>query len=187
MGNLKLEGKQLWNVHQLLYLSNEYPDKSMKDLGELFLLTMMDMNVAFWQAEELGYLLVNEKTSDCKVKVVPEKWELGPDVQAIEDAIMYTVNLLATREVDFVEDQLMMWLNGSPIQHHLTAVKHLLNEGKLATYKVTNITEIKPSKKGLKRGKQIKKVEDVYTFYTLPEHKDKEWGRRQFQDASRLS
>lgn len=187
MSKLKLEGKALHDVHQLVYLANEYPDKKMMDLGQLFQLTMLDMNVAFWRAEELGYLLINEKTGECKVKTVPKEWDFGPAMNGLEESIMFAIKTLATREQDYPEEQLMQWLMGEPAQHTLVAMKHLLNTKRLTSYKVINKTELKPSKKGLKRGKKTKIVEDTYLFYTLPGNESKRWGEKQFTDVSRLS
>lgn len=199
MAKLKLEGKSLWNVHQLVFLANEYPNKKVTDFDQetqvdsglvgLMQLPLLDLNIALWNAEELGWLFIDKEANTFRVEEVPDsdQWQFSPEVKRIQDGFMQLLAKKAETADDFAEQQLNFWLMGYSTQDQLCAIRQLLDQGKIKSYKITNTTVIEPSKKGRKRGKQIKEVKDTYTFYSLPENAQEEWGRKQFTDQSRLS
>lgn len=199
MAKLKMDEKTLQNVHKLVYLANEYPDKKVTDFDKetqidnglvgLMQVPILDLNIALWNAEEMGLLFVDKEANTYSVQDVPDsdQWQLGSEVKHIQDGFMQLLRKKAEADDDFAEQTLNFWLMGYSSQDQLCAIKQLLSDGKIKTYTLTNETVIEPSKKGKRRGKKVKTVTDTYTFYCLPENEGKELGRKQFQDASRVS
>lgn len=181
----QLTARARQDIHKVVYLCNEYPSKTINEIADLFQTSVMDSNVAIDRAREFGYITVN-KDMKFTVDKVPEKYEFGPEVGYLLEAIPYQLLKNAEEETDLSEEELSMYMHLHGAQDRLIALKSLINDGIIATYKLTNKTEIKPSKKGLKRGKKSKIVETEYTFYTLPEYLGKEFGKNSFENKKRV-
>jgi len=177
----QLSGQALHDVHKVVFLANEYPGKTAKELAKLFDLSALDINAAMWRAEDLGYLVVDRETGKYTVDTVPEKYEFGDDVQFLRDQITYTFEHLATTEVDIEENYLANMTMGYSASDVSIVVKGLLADGVLTTYEVGNTVDVNPKKPA--KGQRT----DTYLFYTLKGNEQHQWGRKQFKDASRLS
>lgn len=182
----KLSDKNLQEVHKLVFLAGEFPNKQMSELGTLFGMSMFDINAAVWRAKDLGLFYVDDKTGFYKVEKEPETWDFGPEVQELMDTVMYVFEKLAEGEHDMEETNFGQWAEGHLTHNVLVTIKKLLKDGKLVSYELTTSNTKEPSKKGLKRGKEPKVIESTYTFYTLPENLEKQWGRKRFPDQSML-
>lgn len=182
----KFTDKQTHDVHKLVYLANEYPDKTIRELGELFAMTMIEVNSAIWRAQDLGLLFVDKQTGYFKVEMVPEKWELGPEVEDLRVNILYVLGKLAEDEQDMEEHAFGVWTAGHGSHNVLTAMKSLLNENKVASYDLDDEQEVPVSKKAKGRGKQPEIVKNTYTFYSLWDNAEQQWGRKQFKDDSKV-
>lgn len=154
-------------LHKLIYLANEYPDKSITELAELFRIPIIDINAAIWMAQDSGFISVDEKKKTFKVENIPEKWELGKNVAMLVNTLLYVFRRLAKDGSDIEDGNLALWLGGYPTHDTLIAIKYLINENNLVSYT-------------LKDGK------DEYTFYTLTENTGKKWGQKQFKDKAKL-
>lgn len=178
----KLSDKALQNVHKVVYLAKQYPDRTIRELSGQLTISVFEANAAIWRARELGYLYVDGKTGFYKVEKEPAAWEFGSEVNELMDTIIYVFKKLAEDENDLEDTDLGRWLVGHLPHNQAIAVKKLIEDEVLATYELTDVEQ--PSKKGLKRGKKPR--ESTYTFYCLKENLGKEWGRKQFKDASKL-
>lgn len=177
----QLSGQALHDVHKVVFLANEYPGKTAKELAKLFDLSALDINNAMWRAEDLGYLVVDRETNKYTVDTVPDTYEFGDDVKFLREQVIYAFQHLATTEADMEENYLANWTLGYSASDLSIVVKGLLADKILSTYEVGNTVEVKPGKPA--KGQRT----DTYLFYTLTENLAHEWGRKQFKDASRLS
>lgn len=182
----ELTAKAQQDIHKIVYLCNEYPSKTINEIANLMNTSLIDSNVAIDRAREFGYITVN-KDMKFTVDKVPETWNFGPEVDYLVEAIPYLIkqNIEMYRK-DYDEIELNTFMHMVPTHDRAVALKKLLNDGVIATYKLTNTTTVKPSKKGLKRGKKAKTVETEYTFYTLPEYVQEELGKNSFEDKTRV-
>lgn len=182
----KLTGKALQDVHKAVFVINEYPKKTVNDIAQLLQMSPMDINIAVWRAEDMGLLYVDKETHYAKVEMVPEKWEFGESIDYLKSQIIYYLQHLARNEADIEETYLSNLAMGYPAHDLIIAIKQLLADRVIAEYTITDTTEIKPSKKGLKRGKKPEFREDTYTFYSLWENSEQRWGEKQFKDTTKL-
>lgn len=178
--------KQVQTMDKLVFLATQYADKTIQELSSLFAMSIFEINTAIWQAQDEGFLYVDKKTGLYKIEKTPEVWEFGIEVEEIMHTILYTFQKLAEEENDLGDHDLSKWASGWLNHDVAVAMKMLLEEHKLAEYEITDVMTLEPSKKGLKRGKEPKVIEDTYTFYSLYENAEQEWGRKQFKDASKL-
>lgn len=172
------------NINKLTYLALEYPEKTITELGKMFSMSVLDINVMIWKAKEDGFLKINKKTG--KVDVLKFRPGFDPTIEELKDNIVYAFKKLAENKSDITDYELGQWAAGYNTQDYAVAVKQLLGQKILHQYELTNVTEIPASKKARGRGKKPEKVEDTYTFYTLYENGEQEWGRAQFKDSKRL-
>lgn len=179
--------RSLINAHKVAFICNAYPEKKIGEIGEMFMLAIMEFNTAVWRAEELNYIEVAQNGSgEVRIDTLPKEWKFDEDVTILLQDIPYVLKKFAVKESDIEENYLTNWTAGFPSQDVFIAIKKLLADGVIATYNVINVNKIEPSKKGIKRGKKTKTVEDTYTFYTLPENAENQWGRKQFPDQDKL-
>lgn len=181
-----LKDQGLHDVHKLVFLADAFPEKNIRKLVELFEVPPIVSNVAIWRAIDMGYIVINPETEKVEIASLPEKWEFGPDIEYLEQALIYTFARLARDESDMDENYLLNWLFGIPVQDQLIATKHLVATHVLATYTVENTTTLPASKKAKGKGKKGEVVKDVYTFWSLWDNAEQEWGRKQFEDQNRL-
>lgn len=187
MAKEELTGKPLNDVHKVVFLANEYPKKTLQDLAKLFELPALDINNAIWRAQDMGFLVINGD-STFSVDRVPDSdmWQFGESVESLKAQLIYYFKHLARSESDIEETYLGNVTGGYPSHDVFVALKVLLADRVLATYQITDLLEIPASKKAKGKGKKPEVREDVYTFYTLWENSEQQWGKKQFKDTSKL-
>jgi hypothetical protein len=181
-------------VHKLVWLMNEYPGKTINDFAGTFLqpdMGVFDINVAIWQAEAVGYIVLDDPNFDgeghYKVDMVPDDYEFGEDVAGLMKSIPFLIARMNKEEGDIMEKQLQLWFAPNhPRFNYTIALKRLLNDRVIASYELTNVNKIPASKKAKGRGKTDKEIRDTYTFYTMWENGEQRWGAKQFPDQSRV-
>ena len=162
-------------INKLVYLANEYPEKDIIGISEMFNVSPLDFNYAVWQAQDKGYLTIDEKDGKIIVNSLPE-WSFDDDVHFLIDAIPYIFTKLAEREDDMEENYLANWAQGYAGHDLAIALKWLLNDRRLGKYTIKDVSK---DEKG-------KKVVDEYTFYSLFGNYEQQWGRKQFKDSKKL-
>ena len=172
----ELTGKALENVHKVVFLVNEYPGKSMKEITELFQLPKLDVNVAIWRAQDMGFLTVDESGKPT-IHEVPDKWELGEVTEHLKETILYCFKRLARDEMDMEENLFGWWTGGYPVHEVMIAMKQLINDKQMIDYEIKEVHKAKKNKPAR---------EETYTFYTLYENMEMRWGTKQFKPGSEL-
>lgn len=188
--------RSLSNAHKIAFLCGAYPEKKITETDEagneigivsMFQLAIIEFNAAVWRAEDLNLIEVAKNNSkEVRIDQIPEKWVFDEDVNILLQDIPYILSKFAESESDIEENILANWLVGFPSQDAFVALKKLVADGIIATYNIVDTITIKPSKKGLKRGKKPEIVKETYTFYTLPKNAKHQWGRKQFKDQDKL-
>ena len=85
----------------------------------------------------------------------------------IYESVRNVVSYFNEKEMDIEEGLMWQWLNGiRPLMIEFT-IDDLVMTDKIVKYNLTDPEDLK----------------NVYTFLTLPENKDKKWGRKQFKVA----
>lgn len=186
MAKAKVEGKDLNNVHKLVFLANEYKKESIREVGRLFAMTMLDINATIWRARDLGYLVIDEETGGYTVDTVPDKWQFGVEIDQLMSTIKYVFEKLAEQETDLEDEDLGKWTAGHLTHDVAVAMKRLTDERVIATYEITTSTDVPISKKAKGRGKKPKTFDSTYTFYTLWENMEQQWGRKRFPNKDKI-
>jgi hypothetical protein len=151
------------NAQKFTYLVMAYPEKTVPKLISLLQMGPIDINTAIWAAVELGYITEMDQEDQHTHPAFKEiKWELGPQIEYLQDALIYAFEKLNAQEKDMEENYLSNWLGGHASHDALIAVKLLLEDGILHEY-------------------QIEDGENSYIFYTLKENEGKNWGQKQFK------
>lgn len=174
------KSKELQNVHKMVYLANEYPDKPIQGIAALFELSPLDINNAAWRAEDLNYLIVDKDTGKFTVADIPRKWDFGPELETLKKEILYYMEHIARTENDLEEVYMSNVTAGYPAHDITIAMKQLLNDRRLATYELTTDEPVDPKRpeKGT--------TEETYTFYSLWENVENRWGEKQFKKQQQL-
>ena len=159
-------------MHKFVYLANEYKGSKLEQLFKMFQMPLLDYQAAAYLAEDLGYVVVDQKSKKYEVKALPEDFNLGNDVRSLISTLQFVFQRLARDETDLAEWELNAWMEGYPTHDQFIAVKWMLNNDVLAPYEVTP--------------KTLKKKTDTYTYYCLAGNEGKKWGRKQFPDQSKL-
>lgn len=150
-------------AHKVLYLADQYPEKTLKEVIELLALPAIDINTAIWYCQDQGWLTEPDgETGFVKVLKKPAAWSFGPEETALEKLLVYAFEKLNSREQDLEEFFVGQWTTGYFPHDVLIAVKHLLNTKKLHEY-------------------QLEDGEEKYIFYTLYKNREQLWGRKQFK------
>lgn len=156
------------NAQKLTYLAQQYPEHDLKGLLGLLVMPPINMNTAIWKAVEHGWLAEpDKKTGEVKVLATPEHWEFGELVENLMDLLVYAFTALAKQETDLEDFDVSHWTQGYPSHDVLVAMKRLLDKGILAQYDVDDVED--------------NGTVNTYTFYTLAENAEKQWGRKQFK------
>lgn len=183
---MKLVGKHLHDVHQLVFLATQYPGHTAEKLGALYQIATIDINTTAWLAQDKGFIDIDKDTKIVTVKNTPEQWQFSDEVTNLMDTLQYAIARLNRQEEDLEENILSMWCIGYAGQDILTSMKYLLKTKVLATYDVKDTVEISLSKKAKGRGDKPPTRDETYTFFTLSENLDKRWGTKQFRDRSKV-
>lgn len=185
----ELSGKALHDVHKIVFLVNEYPKKTLSEIVKMLqeeYMPAIDINAAFWRAEDMRYLIIDKKADSAKVDTVPDEWEFGERVDSLRNQIVYYLTFLARTEGDIEETYLNNLVLGYLPTDYLVAIKSLLSDRILGSYTITDTVEIPVSKKQKARGKKPETHEETYTFYSLWDNVGQRWGEKQFKDPTRL-
>lgn len=180
----ELKSEFLYDMHKVIYLAKRYPDKTTGDLAEMFEISILDFNAALWRAQDRGFIRVevdeSKKEAEKKLSVIktPKEWKFGPDIEHLMQLLNYAIRRLNEQaQSDLEEGELGMWLMGYTSQDRFIAQNWLVEESKtLATYEVKDVDS---DEKG-------KEISSTYTFYTLRENLDKQFGRQQFKNKKAL-
>jgi hypothetical protein len=181
----ELNERAMQDVHKAVFLCQAYPDKTIREIASLMELGAVDINNALWRAEDLKFIEVEEQRT-FKILKTPETWELGEDVAYLREQLLYTFSHMARSEADIEENYLGNMTKGYPAHDVAIVMKQLLSDGTVVDYQLTNSTEMPLSKKAKGRGEKPEIVKDTYTFYTLAENVEHQWGKKQFGDESRV-
>jgi len=168
------------NAYKLAFIVNAYPDKDMNALQQLFVdMPGLDFNCAAWLAEEMDIVKLNQVKKTIEMDNLPEFTEdrLGEDIVHLQDSIIYTLNKFALEEADLQEEMLSTLCMGYKAHDIMIAMKDLLNNGAVRTYRIIDSVVVKKATK--KRPAEIAK--SAYVFYALAENYDKEWGKSLFK------
>lgn len=151
------------NANKVAFLVYRYPEHTMQQIIKLLHIPAIDINAAFWQAVEAGYLNeLDPETDMITIKRLPTKFEFGDTVNDLRDALIYSFTNLARKETDLEEQYLSNWVGGYAPHDIMIAIGSLLVEKKLAQY-------------------VIEDDGNKYTFFTLYKNREKLWGRQQFK------
>lgn len=123
------------------------------------------------EALHLGEIEGDFKRDEEKDTLVDVQWpERVSSSELLDDlyeSIHKVVGYFNAKEMDIEEGLMWQWLNGvRPLMIEFT-IDDLVMGDKIAKYDLTDPKDEK----------------SVYTFLTLPENKDKQWGRKQFKVA----
>lgn len=160
------------NAHKIAYIAYSFKDLNLFQIVNLLHMPGVDINAAIWYAQEIGLielkLLSDGKYGNDIEKVnAPTEWVFGDDINDLTESILYCVTNLAKDEVDIEEKAMDQWLAGYPHQDILVAIQLLLESEALSKYVIND--------------KDEKGTDNKYSFYTLTENKDKQWGKKQFK------
>lgn len=155
------------NAHKAAYLIKSYPEKTLAEIMELMApMTAIELNTALWWATEAGLVTEPDKlTQIVTLAKEPDKWFFGEAIENIEDQLVYAFGQLGKKEADLDETEITNWLAGYIARDQLIAVKHAIETKKLATYELTDPKDLK----------------STYTFYTLYENGEQQWGKNRFK------
>ena len=156
------------NAQKIAFLVQQYPTHVMSDILKLIQGPPVDTNSAVWAAVELGYI-TNPDTSEnlATINKLPHKWNFGADVNHLLMTLEFAFEHLAEKEMDLEEVYLSNWTLGYAADDVMIALNLLVGRQVLASY-------------------DIEDGESTYTFFTLAANRDKEWGRKQFKDSTKL-
>lgn len=172
------------NMHKIAYIATLNRTKPINHISQMFSIKPLNFNVAAWTAEDEGLIKVSRKTALIKEVNPPKEWDFGPEVPELKKNVLYTFKKLGAEEGDLEDNQFGFWVSDYRPEDVYIAVKSLIEEGKLASYVLTN-THTLPAKG--KKGSAVEVVKDDYTFYTLPENVGKKWGKKQFPNQKLVS
>lgn len=181
-----LTAKDLANVHKFVYLAREYNKESVADIGNMFGMSMLDINAVIYRTRDLGYLVINDETREYTVDRVPDEWNFGEDVSNLMDTFIYVMGKLNEQEHDLEDQDLGNWTAGHITHDVAVAMKRLIELKQISTYELTTRNEAPVSKKARGRGKTGKVEESTYVFYTLYENLEQQFGRKRFPNKDKL-
>lgn len=157
--------KMLENANKVSFIIQQYPEKTLTEVIALLQMPAIDINSCIWAAQELGFISEADlETGRVELLTPPETWDFGNDVKELQDMLVYSLTQLAKKEQDLEEVYMSNWTGGYPSQDLLVAVRHLMQEQRVADYQLTDPKDLK----------------STYTFYTLFENREQLWGQKQF-------
>lgn len=154
------------NALKIAYLAKCYPDHTLSELIELFQLSAMDINVAIWQAQDLGMMELGDKDQRPTV-TLPGVVEFDSEVNDLQEMLTYAFGKLNAEQNDMEEVTLTQWLRGYPSHNIFIALNELLRKNVLTKYELTDTDP---------EGNPV-----TYTFFTLTGNEVHEWGKKQFR------
>lgn len=162
--------KILENANKVTFLIENYPEKNLSEIIGMLQIPAIDINNAIWFATEQEW--ISEPDTDegtvRHLKRPDDGYHFGQTVTGLQESIIYAFRKLAKKQTDLEENYLGHYLGGYKGHDSLIAMRDLMNKNAIAEYTIADDVQDDGSE---------------YTFYTLAENRDKEWGRLQFKKA----
>jgi hypothetical protein len=154
------------NAMKLTYLVEQYPEHTAGQIFALMIMPPIQINTALWYAIDAGWVSKPDgETGEITLLKKPDAWEFGDVLYSLKHMIEYGFKKMAENETDMEEFGFNSWTEGYASHDIAIATMLLIAEGKLATYRLQDPKDLK----------------SIYLYYTLPENRDKLWGRTQFK------
>lgn len=157
------------NANKIAFLVQQYPKHTMAMVIKLLEMPPIDINVGIWAAIDMGFIAEPDtKTDYAEFLREPVKgWSFGERTVHLENSVVYAARTLAAKAQDLEEFYITQWAMGFPSHEVMVALLHLVSSKRLVRYTIDDFDE---------DGNP-----NVYTFYTLPENSEQEWGRKEFK------
>lgn len=165
-------------AHKMLAVAKDKDCKTVGDLTDFFpTAAPLDFNCAVWWAQDNELMKLKGKKGKLELLDGYSLSELDDDenVDHLRSVIVYLLEQLEKTEQDPEQNWLISWCEGYHVHDVYTALRVLEDLGAIARYEVKDSTNTE-------EGDDL----DIYTFVTLYNNKDKEWGWKQFKDQSQL-
>ena len=164
-----MNSEQAANI--LAFYSYYHPKETIDDIAVDFKVPAAIIVNGLYCGERIGLFTTKKKGPQFKeivVNAVPDdNADFGKDMDRVKGNIYETITNLNSDSEDITDDNLFIWL-GVPLIVAKTALQLLVNEDSLVRYRITD-----------------PKDKSKYYFYTLPENKEKFFGKKQFKRASK--
>lgn len=164
------------NARIIAELARLFPSEPLSSIHGVLDMPIIDKNNAMWYGQGAGLIAEHSrKQTDPIVSLSPEPlWDA--DVERLKNDILYAMRQVSIDEGDMSEGQLTEWLMGNKGHFVAISLRQLIESKQIIPYTITE---------HMKMGKGMKSAHHV--FYTLAENKGKDWGTKQFKDASTLT
>lgn len=161
-----MNSEQIANI--LAFYAYYHPNETVDDIAtEIKLPAGLIVN-GLYAGDRLGLyksVKVGPQFKEIVVATVPaDTVDFGPDIERIKGIIFEIVTNVNSDQKDITDDNMYIWV-GAPLVITKVALQLLVNEGKLVKYRITDPKDVKSK----------------YHFFTLPENKDKWFGRAEFK------
>lgn len=166
------------NAKIVVEIARLSPEDSLSSIISVLDMPIIDRNNALWFAAEQGF--IDDPGSDLSKPVSLNYFE-PLHLKEVADAqrtILYCMNKLAEKQSDISEGTVTEWLRGYKAHIIVIALKQLLESKEIYSYTLMDAAPVG------KKGKSI--MDTPYIFYCLPENMGKNWGIKQFKDATRV-
>lgn len=152
------------NANKIAYLVQQYPEKNAGQIISLLELPPIDINAAMWAAVDNKWISEPDKEDGGAVRFLkaPESWDFGPSCNELIDMVYYCMEKLNARGDDMEENYMSNWTLGYSAQDTLISMRRLIENKQLAKY-------------------EIEDGENSYTFFTLYENLEQQFGQKQFK------
>lgn len=155
-------------ANQICKASLIHPDWSVSEIATQLGYSTVFIIDALNYAEDMKFISRNLKKDTLLVKSAFKKLsspDFGEDIFALRMAIFRTLNAENLKEQDIEEGLMWQWSNGvRPIFIEI-AIDALIGFDAIVKYDLTDPKDDK----------------SVYTFLTLPDHVEHQWGKKQFK------
>ena len=158
------------DARKVAYLTATYPKKSLQQILEMFnTWPAINKDCAVWEAVSQGWVEVSKKGGNITLTAdevpVPHVDEL---ITIIQSRLLYWMKHQAAMERDLDDSVMVELIAGFPVHDLIIAINLMLDDLIIENYTIT----------------EGKKGENVYTVWTLPENRSKEWGRKHFKPTA---
>lgn len=168
------------NANKVAFLIQQYPDQKLTEIISLLAGPGVDMpmpaieiNTALWAATQVGWVTEPDPETNIVTCIkTDEDWTFGETLDTLQDMLLYAFKCLALKQNDLEENYLSEWTRGYSGYDVIIAMKRLLNSGELFEYTLKAVDFI---------GEGKKNSSSIYTFYTLFENQNEQWGSKQFK------
>lgn len=161
-----MNSEQVANI--LAFYSYYHPKDDVNQIALDFKIPAANIINGLYYGQRNGFFTAKKKGAqyqEINVLAVPDdNADFGKDLERVKNNILEVITNLNSDEEDITDDNLFVWL-GVPLVVAKTALQLLVNQGKLAKYRVTDPKDTKSK----------------YHFYTLSENKEEFYGMVQFK------